>query len=136
VIIRRIRNLVEELSLLVLYPLALLTIGILIHVYGLLQMAAGSEPFDVGTVWVHAFMLLFNGLVLIGLITMKKAAYRVLIAGLVLMAATWTVDAVLRREINLSTLLGIVLCTIAVPVTAVLYRMLSKNRRGMRSTGK
>lgn len=134
--IRRIRNLIEELSPLVLYPLALMTIGILIHVYGLLQMAAGSEPFDVRTAWVHAFMLLFNGLVLIGLIFMKKAAYLVLIAGLVLMAATWTVDAILRREINLSTLLGIVLCAVAVPVTAVLYRKLSKKRRGIRPAGK
>jgi hypothetical protein len=109
-----------------------LAVGILIHVHGLVRIAAGSEAFTVWAFWIHVFMLAFNIVVLVGLVLRKKAAYAVFIAGLAMMAATWAIDALLRREINLSTLMGIVCCSIAVPVTAMLYRKLLKSRSGER----
>ena len=114
--------LVNRLSILVMYPLILLTIGIFMHLYSLVMIIIGKDEAVIWSIWVHIFMLIFNFSIAIGIIYMKKLTYIIFPIGLILMIGTWIIDAITRRAINLSTTLAIILCTIAIPVMVILYK--------------
>ena len=114
--------LVNRLSILVMYPLILLTIGIFMHLYSLVMIIIGKDEAVIWSIWVHIFMLIFNISIAIGIIYMKKITYILFPIGLILMIGTWIIDAITRRDINLSTTLAIILCTIAIPVMVILYK--------------
>ena len=114
--------LVKRLSILVLYPLILLTIGIFMHLYSLVMIIIGKDEAVIWSIWVHIFMLIFNISIAIGIIYMKKITYIIFPIGLILMIGTWIIDAITRRDINLSTTLAIILCAITIPVMVLLYK--------------
>ena len=114
--------LVNRLSILVMYPLILLTIGIFMHLYSLVMIIIGKDEAVIWSIWVHIFMLIFNFSIAIGIIYMKKITYIIFPIGLILMIGTWIIDAITRRDINLSTTLAIILCAIAIPVMVLLYK--------------
>jgi hypothetical protein len=108
-------KLINRLTVLVMIPVVL---------YNLYLLAAGRIPSSAGLWWVNGFMLVFDVVVLAGLIRMQKTAYLLSIAGFLLMAATWIVNSVMLRAINLSTAVGIGACLLGLPILLCAYREL------------
>lgn len=117
-------RLVNRVSIFVIYPIFLLIIGILIHTYNLISMVLGQTEWTIWALWVHFFMFFFDLFILIGIIRMKRMIYLIFIFALLLMTTAWIIDSIMRKNINLSTLLGIVFCSMAVPVMMYLFRKL------------
>ncbi len=121
---RRFIKLIDRLTILILVPIVFFTAGIVIHVYTLYLLAAGLLSPSPWLWWVNGFMLVFNVIMLFGLIRMQKTAYLLSAAGFLLLAVTWTANAIMLRVINLSTAAGIGACLMSLPILLRAYRKL------------
>ncbi|MBN2083858.1 MAG: hypothetical protein JW748_01445 [Anaerolineales bacterium] len=119
-----IANLVDRLGTLVLFPVALFLGGLVIHLYSIFLLIAGRLPSSLWVWWVNIFMLVFDLVVLVGLIRMRKTAYLVAAAGFLILALTWAVNSVMEGAVNFSTAAGIAGCVLGLPILVCAYRKL------------
>lgn len=114
-------NLIDRLGILVLFPVALLLGGLVIHLYTIFLLVAGRLPSSLWVWWVNIFMLVFDAIVFVGLLRLKKTAYLFAITGFFLLGATWITNSILERAINLSTAVGIVAGALGMPILVCAY---------------
>jgi hypothetical protein len=117
-------KLVDRLGLLVLIPIVLFFAGFVIHLYSIFLLIAGQIPSSLWIWWVDIFMLVFDAVVLVGMIRMHKLGYLVAAAGLLLLALTWAVNSIMAGAINFSTAAGIAGCLLGLPILICAYRKL------------
>jgi hypothetical protein len=78
--------------------------------------------FTLWVLWVNVFMLVFNLIMLFGLLRMKEWAIVISAIGFGLQVATWISYSISAKQINLSTMLGIIFCLGAIPILIFIYR--------------
>jgi hypothetical protein len=104
------------------YPILLFILGIAIHVRSVVLILLGQEEASVWAWWVHSSMLIFNTLMLIGLIFRRRSAYLISACGLAALIVFQGMNAIITNQISILTICGWILCLLAVPMLIHSYR--------------